>query len=136
MTAAAVPLFLLLLEARQAELRYQLPPLLLAAVVLAESGGRQRLVTPEHSGHCSAGAAQVLIRGCDHARLQRLLVLSTNLDRGAAILASSARTCSRHPNWEACRRSRWARYNTGSRTWWPRVAAIWRQLLWRRGGEA
>jgi len=131
------PLLLaLLLEAQAAEVRHDLPPLLLLAVVLHESGGRERLVTRERGGHCSAGVAQVLVPGCDRARLQRLLVLATNLDAGAAVLARSRRLCARHPRWAACRRSEFALYNAGSRAWWPHVERIWRRLMWRRGGES
>jgi len=43
-TLAALPLVLLLLEAREAEVRHALPPALLVAVILHESGGRRRLL--------------------------------------------------------------------------------------------
>lgn len=131
------PLLLaLLLEARAAEVRWQLPPLLLVAVILHESGGRQRLVVRERGGHCSVGAAQVLVPGCERARVQRLLVLSTNLDQGAAVLSRSRVTCRRHPRWRACRRSEWALYNAGSTKWWRGVERKWERLRWRPGGEA
>jgi len=123
----------LLLEAQAAEVRWALPHLLLVAVIAHESGGRQRLVVRERGGHCSAGPAQVLIRNCDRSRLQRLLVLSTNLDEGARILARSREICRRHPRWRACRRSEWALYNSGSASWWRGVASKWRRLRWRPG---
>jgi hypothetical protein len=128
-------LFALLLEARMAEVEHAIPPLLLVAVIAHESGFRQRLVTREKHGHCSAGAAQVLVRGCDRARVQRLLVLSVNLDAGARILASSRATCRRHPRWGACWRSEYALYNARSERWWSGVARKWRRLV-GRGAES
>ncbi len=131
------PLLLaLLLEVREAEVRWALPPALLVAVVLHESSGRQRLITRERGGHCSVGAGQVMVRGCHRERVQRLLVLSVNLDAAARVLDRSRRLCEAHRRWSACRRSRWALYNAGSATWWGGVARIWRRLLWRRGGES
>ena len=128
-------IFSLIVQSRLAEVRHALPPLIITAICAHESGFRQRLVTREKHGHCSAGAAQVLVRGCDRARVQRLLVLSVNLDAGARILASSRATCRRHPRWGACRRSEWALYNANSSRWWSGVARKWRRLV-GRGAES
>lgn len=129
------PLFLaLLLEARAAEARWELPPLLLVAVCLHESRGRN-IVTGERDGHCSAGPAQVLVRGCDRERLRRMLVLSVNLDEAGRLLARSRDVCSRRPRWAACKRSPFALYNSGSSRWWRGVSRIWDRLRWQFGGD-
>lgn len=125
----------LLLECQAAEARWALPPLLLCAVVLHESGGRQRLVVRERDGHCSVGAAQVLVPGCERERVQRLLVLSVNLDEGARVLVRARERCRRHPRWAMCRVHFVGAYNGGSRSYASRVLRVWRRLL-GRGGEA
>jgi len=114
-------------EALRAEESWGLPAGLLLATILAESGGRRRLVTRERRG-CSVGPAQVYVPGCHRERVQRLLVLSTNLTRAGALLDGSRRRCERHPRWRACRRWEYGLYNSGSSTWSSRVLAIWRRI--------
>lgn len=130
MTAAAA-LLSLLLEAREAEARWALPPALLVAVVIAESNGR-RLVFRERGGHCSVGPAGVLVRGCERERLRRLLVLSTNLDEAGRIAARGRLLCEKHPRWRCCRTHWIGAFNSGSPRYASRVLRIWRRLL-RRG---
>lgn len=117
-------------EIERAERRHHLPALLLAAVVLAESGGLS-VVSPRRTcGGRDAGPAQ--IHSHDPERLRRLLVLSVNLDDGARLLSRSRETCRRRPGWAVCRRSHWALYNARSPTWWGRVARRWERLRrWR-----
>lgn len=134
-TLAALPLVLLLLEAREAEVRHALPPALLVAVILHESGGRQRLVSRERGGACSVGPAQVLVPGCDRARLRRLLVLSAGLDAAGAIAARGRLVCARHPRWRCCRAHWIGAYNAGSPRYAARVLRAWSWLL-GRGGES
>lgn len=118
-------------EADRASRRHGLPVGLLVAVVLAESGGRNIISRRRFNGGRDIGPAQVHVHAHDPQRLRRLLALSTNLDTGASILASSRSRCARHPGWAACRRSEWALYNANSKTWAPRVLRIWRRLLRR-----
>lgn len=117
-------------EVQRVEARYALPSALLAAVVLAESGGLKLIARGRGKGGrgCDSGEGQIHVPDCDRRRLQRLLVLSTNLDRAGYLLARSRTFCAAHPRWVSCRRSEWARYNGGSPTWWGRVAKIWRRL--------
>jgi hypothetical protein len=98
----------------------------LLAVILVESGGR-RIVTSERGG-CSVGPGQVYINACNKARMMRLLELSTNLTASAQILQRSAIKCARHPRWRACRRSKFALYNSMSPTWWDKVSQAWNEI--------
>jgi hypothetical protein len=117
-------------ELARVELRHHLPPLLLAAVVLAESGGRS-LVLPSRGG-CDVGPAQVHVDGCAPARVAALLPPGRSLEAGALVLDRSRRLCAQRPRWRPCRVSRYSLYNAGSSGWWPRVAAIWYRLrAWR-----
>jgi len=113
--------------ALEAEARWQLPAGILLAVILAEAGGRARLVTRERHG-CSVGPAQVYVPGCHRARVQRLLVLAVNLDRAGALLAGSRRLCGQHARWRACRTHWVGGYNGGSPGYAARVVAIWRRI--------
>lgn len=130
------PLLLALaLETSLAEARYDLPAGLLLAVCLHETRGRS-VVVRESRGRCSAGPCQVLAPDCDRARLQRLLVLSVNVDLAARVLVRARETCRRHPGWRCCRDHWVGAYNGGSRGYARRVLAVWRRLMWRpRGGE-
>lgn len=116
----------LLVESKRIEEKYHLPESLLVAVVLAESGGR--LIVARGRGKrragCDVGPAQVHVPGCESSRMRRLLVLSVNLEESAKILKWSESKCVARPEISACRRSRWALYNGGSKTWWARVEAI------------
>lgn len=109
----------------EAERRYHLPHLLLAAVVLHESGGRS--VVAHHRHGCDVGPAQVYVPGCQ-ARMRWLLSdQRLNVMAGARLLSWSRSRCRRHPV-GPCRRSKWALYNGGSSSWWPAVERIWRRL--------
>jgi len=119
----------LAVEIERAERRHHLPALLLASVVLAESGGRNVVSAVRRCGGRDVGPAQVHTH--ERERLQRLLVLSVNLDEGARILVRSRDLCRRR-QLAYCRRSHWAGYNARSLTWWGRVAAIWGRLRGER----
>lgn len=128
-------LLALALETSLAEARYDLPSGLLLAVCVHESRGRN-LITRELGGHCSIGPAQVLVRGCERARLRRLLVLSVNADAGAQVASWARETCRKHPGWACCRDHWIGCYNSRSPGYARRVLAVWRRLIWRpRRGE-
>jgi hypothetical protein len=117
-------------EAERASQRHGLPAGLLVAVVLAESGGRNIISRRRRCGGRDVGVGQ--IHAHDAQRFRRLLVLATNLDRAAAILAASRRRCAA----TACR-CREAHYNWNGRTrWCRRVHRIWRELMRSSRGEA
>lgn len=108
-----------------AEKRYHLPPMLLAAVVLHESGGRH--ITAHHRHGCDVGPAQVYVPGCQ-ARMRWLLSdQRLNVMAGARLLSWSRARCRSRPV-GPCRRSEWALYNGGSSSWWPAVNRIWKVL--------
>lgn len=126
----ALTLVALVAAATPVESRYALPAGLLVAVVLCESGGRVRLISRRRFDGCrDYGAGQIHACNPSRRRLALLLALSTNLDRAGQLLAGSRARCARHPRWAACRRSPFALYNSGSRTWAGRVHRAWRRLL-------
>jgi hypothetical protein len=106
----------------EAERAHALPPGLLAAVVLAESGGRNLTSRPRFDGKRDHGPAQI------HASVAPQ-PWPVGLLEGARLLARSRARCAAHPTWRACRRGAYALYNAGSLKWSRRVAAIWARLL-------
>ena len=143
----ALTLAALVAAASPVEQRYDLPAGLLVAVVLVESGGRAGLISRRRKcGGVDVGAGQIHVHidqlrfarvlafptfaiSVDQRRIRQLFALSVNLDRAGKILASSRKRCRAHPRWTACRRSEFALYNAGSRTWAGRVHRAWRRLL-------
>jgi hypothetical protein len=106
--------------------KHGIPTMLLAAVILAESGGRK--IVTRHKYGCDVGEGQIFVPACDRLRMQRLLVLSVNVDRGADLLGESQKRCMARKI-RPCLRSKWALYNAGSRGWWPRVKRIWGRMM-------
>ena len=127
-------LALLLLDAREAEVRWALPPALLVAVAWHESRLKAGLVRHERIGGCSVSVSQIYLPDCDRTRMQRLLVASVALQEGARLLARARRTCRAHPRWRGCHGGlEWVGwYNGRSRGYADRVLALWRRLLPRR----
>jgi hypothetical protein len=125
----ALSLAALIAAASPVESRYGLPPRLLVAVVLIESSGRAIVSRRRRCGGVDVGVGQVHVHEPTRARVRRLLVLSTNLDRAGYLLARSRRLCG-----DRCRCPE-ALYNWSGRTrWCSRLYARWRWLL--RGGES
>lgn len=123
--------WLLVATILSAEARYQLPPGLLAAVVMHESSGRKIVVRGVGKGRagCDVGEGQIHVPGCDRRRMRTLLTLSVNVNEAGRLLARSRSRCSRSVPPRFCRRSEWAGYNAGSPGWWGRVARVWRRFL-------
>lgn len=120
----------LVAESRKVENKHNLPRGLMMAVVLAESGGRKVVgyFRGENKTGCDVGEAQIHVKKCKRDRMQRLLVLSTNLDVGAKLLSESRKKCELHPRWAACKRGEFALYNEKSKSWWGRVKNIWQNI--------
>lgn len=117
-------------EAERQEERHGLPGGLLISVILIESAGRSLVVRRRCGWDVGPGQVHVHALGpwVPRERLARLLVLSTNLDAAAGLLARSRATCHRRPRLRHCRRSVWAGYNAGAPRWWPAVARVWARL--------
>lgn len=107
------------------ERAHGLPSGLLAAVVLAESGGRSVVVRGTGRGKrgCDVGLAQIHLPDCPLALVGIMLRRLNNLEAGAIILSWSMRWC----QGRGCPCPGW-RYNPGSRAWCPRVMEIWGRL--------
>ena len=113
------------------EKKYQLPPMLLLAVVLIESGGRKNIVgygRPRGRNGCDVGAAQIHVRECNKERMRRMLLLSANLDEAGRLLAGSRSKCGKHPSWRPCWRGKWSLYNADSEGWPRRLDDAWERL--------
>ena len=125
----ALSLAALIAATSPVETRYGLPPYLLAAVVLCESGGRAIVSRRRKCGGVDVGVGQIHVCDRSKRRIRQLLVLSTNLDRAGFLLARSRARCHRG----RCRCME-AHYNWNSRTWCGRVHRAWRRLLGARQG--
>lgn len=113
----------------QAESRYQLPDGLLAAVVLAESGGRWQVSAPRHDRGRDHGPAQIHL-GPATRPVHDPRTLAGNLLEGARLLARSRDLCLQHPRWKPCRNGGyWALYNANSERWPHRVQRIWERII-------
>jgi hypothetical protein len=112
------------------EREYRLPPGLISAVALAESGGRARLVI-HHRGRCEVGLGQIRV-DCDQRRVTELKRIDRNLEEAARLLDASRRKCAKHPEWASCRLpfgSEFGLYNANSKTWSLRVKRIRNRIL-------
>lgn len=121
----------IVLEADRASRRYSLPVGLLVAVVMLESTGRAGLIVKRRCGY-DVGAGQLHEHGTDipRQRLQRLLVLSTNLDLAARHLARSRERCLTHPRWPVCRACTGGFYNAGAaKRWCRRLGRVYNRII-------
>jgi hypothetical protein len=119
------------LEVRRAATAYSVPEGLLAAVVLAETGGRVVVARGRGKGRrgCDVGIAQIHVPDCDEKRVKSLLYVRKNLFQAARILHLGRGVCERHPGLWYCKRGWWwARYNPGSRRWARRVWKTWQDI--------
>lgn len=127
----ALSLAALVAAASPVEARYGLPSRLLVAVVMAESGGRAVVSRRRSCGGVDVGVAQIHVHNRDQRRVRQLLVLATNLDRAAYLLARSRERCSKPRSRCVCLE---AHYNWNGRTkWCRRVHRIWRELRPAKG---
>lgn len=125
----------LIAAASPVEERYALPAGLLVAVVMLESSGRVGLVVKRRCGY-DVGAGQLHIHGnnISRQRIQRLLVLSTNLDLAGAHLARSRERCRARPRWAACRAcpeeiEGFGLYNGGAaKRWCARLSQVYNRI--------
>lgn len=115
--------------ARKAGQRYDIPPSLLASVVVAETGCRNVVVPGVGKGRrgCDVGFAQIHVPECEPSRVAQLLDPVRNLKAAAFILDRSRDRCTRNPPaHRACKHSQWSLYNPRSPRWWAKVNKIWK----------
>ena len=119
---------------RAVETRYGIPAGLLAAIVLAEAGGKRNIISRRRYDGCrDYGIGQLHDCSPSRRRLRQLLTLTVNLDRAGYLAAKSRVRCSGPRSGCVCLESH---YNWGGRTrWCSRVYRIWRRLLERVAGR-
>ena len=107
--------------------RYNVPPKVLLAVVMAETRCRNVVSKRRHDGGRDVGYAQIHLKPEQLHLIPRYLHPRHNLRRAALILSRSRALCKRtqHPK---CRRSIWIRYNWHSRTWAKKVRRYLREI--------
>ena len=110
----------------QVEQEFKLPSGLLAAVVLAETKGLNRI--RRRGNACDCGYAQVRCRPCTAKCKKRLMSMRGNLRAAARKLAISRKVCGERPRAPGCKQCIWGRYNAGSRRWCPTVMDFWKRL--------
>lgn len=112
--------------------RHRLDPTLLAAIAIAESGGRN-LVAHRRGKQRRGADVGVFQIHCPKARprcIKRYRDINQSAIQAAQILMLGRRLCKDPPNAyvHMCRRGYWARYNPGSLRWARRVKRLWSQL--------
>lgn len=112
--------------------KYQLDPSLLAAIALAETGGRN-MVAYRRGRYRRGADVGVFQIHCHRARprcIRRYLNVRQSVTEAAYILSLGRRLCQQPPdNYKRiCKRGFWARYNPGSASWARRVKALWTQI--------
>ena len=114
--------------AKEAGQRYDVPPSLLASVVIAETGCRNVVVPGVGKGRrgCDVGFGQIHVPECEPSRVARLLDPYRNLKEAAFILDRSRNRCGRKPAHRACKYSQWSLYNPRSPRWFAKVNKIWK----------
>lgn len=118
----------------------RLDPTLLAAIAIAESGGRNRVAYRRGRGRKGAdvGVFQIHCRESRFSCITRYLDPQQSAKEAARILVLGRRLCLNPPAAyrTMCRRGFWARYNPGSRRWAQRVKRLWQGIRSHLGHHA
>ena len=115
--------------------KHRIDPTLLAAVAIAESGGRN-LVAYRRGKQRRGADVGVFQIHCPKARphcVARFRDLRHGARRAAQLLLRGRRMCKNPPPGyrKVCKRGYWARYNPGSSRWAHRVKDLWGRIkLW------
>lgn len=112
--------------------QYKLDPTLMAAIAIAETGGRN-MVAYQRGRHRKGADVGVFQIHCRRARprcIKRYLSVTQSATEAANILTLGRRICQKpSPGYKrVCSRGFWARYNPGSARWAKRVKALWSQI--------
>jgi hypothetical protein len=120
--------------------KHTLDPSLLAAIAIAESGGRN--VVAHRRGRkrqgADVGVFQIHCPGARPACIARYRDLERSALAAAEILTEGRMLCERDrriPPRRFCREGFWARYNPGSRRWIHRVRDLWWRIRSRVEGR-
>jgi len=110
----------------------KLDPTLLAAIAIAETGGRSQVAYRRGRQRRGADVGVFQIH-CPRARatcIKRYQCLKTSAAEAATILTLGRKLCQNPPQVyeQMCSRGFWARYNPGSKRWAKRVRTIWARI--------
>ncbi len=109
-----------------------LDPTLLAAIAIAETGGRNQVAYKRGKRRRGAdvGVFQIHCRFARPGCIKRFQNLRRSASEAGTILTLGRRLCQNPPQVyeRMCKRGFWARYNPGSRRWSKRVQKIWDRI--------
>lgn len=112
--------------------RNNLDPTLLAAIAIAESGGRSQVAYRRGRQRRGAdvGVFQIHCRFARATCIRRYQSIRASAAEAATILSLGRKLCRKPPPVyrRMCERGFWARYNPGSRRWAERVQKIWNRI--------
>lgn len=112
--------------------KHQIDPTLLAAIAIAESGGRN-LVAHRRGKQRRGADVGVFQIHCPRARsqcIQRFRNIRKGVKGAVRILLRGRQLCKDPPPGyvKVCKRGYWARYNPGSARWARRVRDLWARI--------
>ena len=112
--------------------KHSLDPTLLAAIAIAETGGRNLVAHGRGKNRAGADVGVFQIH-CPHARpacIERYRDARQSAAEAAQILVLGRRLCVSPPKSyrKVCQRGFWARYNPGSVRWARRVRKLWGRI--------
>jgi hypothetical protein len=113
-------------------IKNRIDPTLLAAIAIAESGGRNRVAfrRGRKKRGADVGVFQIHCRSSRYSCITRFLNTEQSAAEAARILTLGRRLCRNPPAAyrKMCKRGYWARYNPGSRRWSKRVKRLWKGI--------
>jgi len=112
--------------------KHRIDPTLLAAIAIAESGGRNLVALRRGKRRRGADVGVFQIH-CPKARptcIRRFRNIHQSAEGAAKILLRGRRLCKNPPPGyvKVCNRGYWARYNPGSSRWARRVKQLWKSI--------
>lgn len=113
-------------------IKNRIDPTLLAAIAIAESGGRNRVAfrRGRKKRGADVGVFQIHCRSSRYSCITRYLNTEHSAAEAARIITLGRRLCRNPPAAyrKMCKRGYWSRYNPGSRRWSKRVKRLWKGI--------